>query len=39
MAFGSDRIEHIGRIVSWSRPLEGIVALNVDVSVSSSIQT
>ncbi|WJX30497.1 hypothetical protein P8452_19027 [Trifolium repens] len=39
-AFGSNRIEHmqpIEKIVSRSRPLEGIVALNVDGSVFSNV--
>jgi hypothetical protein len=36
VAFGSDKIEHVQlveKIVSWSHPLEGIVALNMDGSV------
>jgi hypothetical protein len=40
LAFGSNRIEHMQpteKIVSWSRPLKGITALNVDGSVFSNV--
>lgn len=42
MAFGSYRIEltqPLERIVSLSRPLNGIIALNVDDSVSCSVSS